>query len=148
MISDPCTHMSLSPACLCFLEFNFSYISKLWLSGEGAWWIMSVSLYVDEYESQICKIFSNLKTELSTFLSLTKWPNNQYSEFWNYVKIFLKIILLSKCHENMGFCFFSARGVTTTMIQPKWITVFITKLGKQSLHEKNMRIRFLKVSVF
>ena len=50
MISDPCTHMSLSPACLCFLEFNFSHISKLWLSGEGAWWIMSVSLYVDEYE--------------------------------------------------------------------------------------------------
>ena len=40
-------------------------------------------LYEDEYESQICKIFSHLKTKLSTFLSLSKWPNNQYDFILN-----------------------------------------------------------------
>ena len=137
------------------------------------------SIYGDEYESQICKIFSNLKTELSRFLSQQMaqqsiWFYSEYKErekelklqlFWiwrekinvqNYSeyeekKLMVKIILNMKREKinvqndylfivnsviiNAFFkniSFFSVRVVTTIMIQPKWITVFTTKLGEHN----------------
>ena len=41
------------------------------------------SIYGDEYESQICKIFSNLKTELSRFLSQQMAQQSIYDSILN-----------------------------------------------------------------
>ena len=63
------------------------------------------------------------------------------------LKFFLRLFYYQSVMK-INVVVFSARGVTTTMIQPKWITVFITKLGKHKSSWKKYAHTFFWRSVY